>query len=252
MVVDPGRRGRRSRLRSPQPGSGGVALAALLSAAFVITIGFGAPPGRDLPSGSRPLAVAASCPATVEPGDVEVGLRDVTVRFAVRSTRCDVTGWSLDWPAAGVQASDDVPAATVHAAGLRDADAGRTRLSATLGLADASPGRASMHAILRHRSTWGSSVRVVPGGRGPSLRGTLGRAWWDGGRYVGLPGQRVRVLFRTPGAPSFSAVAAALTGRGGRISVRLPHGRACRAGVWRLEYAGDLTNGPASASAPSP
>lgn len=224
----------------------------LLSAAFVATIGLGPPADRDVPTGAGPLAAATRCPATVRPGDVVVGLRDVPVRFAVSSWRCDVTGWSLDWPAAAVQLSDDVPAAVIQAARLRDTDAGRSALSATLGLADASSGWASVQVRLRHRTTWGSSPRpqgIGPGRRAVRLRAWLGRAWWAGGRYVGLPGRPVRILHRGTGAAGFVVVAMAVTGRGGRLSVRVP-GRG--PGMWRLQFAGDATDGPATATIPSP
>jgi hypothetical protein len=240
-------------LLPPRPPNGGIALAALLSGAFVVVLGFGAVPGSSTlqpvpadPSTAEPVAAAASCPDTrVSPSRAVVGLSDVHPSFEVTSTRCPVSHWLLSWPAAGVQASSSATRVTVVAAGLTNADAGTSTATATLTLPDSSRAVVALPMVLRRRSTWGPlSATPEPARAGGSikLRSTLGRADWDDGAYHGYAGQRVQVLFRPAGAVHFDLYATGVTGAGGRFLIKVPAGRS---GAWQLRYAGNQASGPA-------
>ena len=235
--------GSRTRVRrQPTRPAGGIALAALLSGAFVVTAGFGGPV-KDAPSTST--ASAETCALeSVTPSALVVGLAAVHPTYAVTFSGCAAT-WSLGWPVTGASATEKDPVTTVDPARLTDAGAGRSTLYVTLHADDDTSTRTPVPVSLARRAVWGRFDAPVSArtGRPVTLRCVLGRADWDRGAYRGYAGARVAVLFRADGTRAFSKHSTVTTGKGGVLTVSAA---AQESGTWRFEYAGSTTTGAAA------
>jgi hypothetical protein len=98
---------------------------------------------------------------------------------------------------------------------------------------------ATVKVVRESRLTTNASPEPVVKGKAITVKGTLTRANWQTGKYVGYPKQQVQLQFR-PTNGSYAAVKTVPSGTAGALTTSVP---ANKDGCFRFVFAGSSTTG---------
>jgi hypothetical protein len=189
------------------------------------------------------------------PNKIVVGASTVKPKFSVRVTGCTVEDWWMTLQSYSTDPTHnrliraDKPILPINPRQLHTYDAGPSSANIeAIGAEDLGPrtdsAQKDLPFSLLRRSTFGSTFNATPEpvtrGATISLRGTLKRVEWPGGRnptpyYAAYGKATVRVQFKPTGSASFGTVKTVSTDAKGKVATTVT---AARSGTWRLAFPG--------------
>jgi hypothetical protein len=176
------------------------------------------------------------------PTTVVVGLDPALVKFSVKaSDECGIDDWIVSNDS--VFAYKSSPGDKVY--GWWNSDAGSTYMDVMVAdqAYNVTEKRFSFKLLRKTRWTsFNASPEPVRKGGTVTVTGTLQRADWDYGRYVGYGsgGKKAKVQFKKKGSSTWTTVKTVSIGKGSKVSTKVSvKGTTARDGSYRLYFAGN-------------
>jgi hypothetical protein len=176
------------------------------------------------------------------PSTVVVGTSPALVKFSVKATdECGIDDWMLSNDS--VFAFKSSPSDKVY--GWDNSDAGSSYMDVSVNdpAYNETEKRFSFKLLRKTRwSSFNAAPEPVRKGGTVTVTGSLQRADWDSGRYVGYGsgGKKAKVQFKKKGSSTWTTVKTVTVGKGSKVSTKVAvKGTTARDGSYRLYFAGN-------------